>query len=256
MRDFAECPQFAFREYSQTFCPAYDETYRTRQAETHSTSFFCWTANTARNDQNSLSPQTTFTDTDGTESPLFPSFFSDTPNNIPVASNQVDADAPYNSITDYDFSTLASILMDSGQADTVKIKEEQDMMSISNRINFSDASGYPYGSDDITFPSFREDIKPLVPEESQANTDPFQLFSRTQEVESEPVKTPTSTNLEKIIDECISLESSFNSGEYEVYSEGEQRCSCKWTGCELVFSTQDLLVSFSWRVLSTFLMVF
>lgn len=248
MREFAEPMNYAFKDVTSLYTPAYDETYRTKGAnDTHSTSFFCWST---KNDPSGYSPPLTFSHLidDETTGPLFPSMSDDVidPETSPVLDDGTIPSDGYPEMTSdmiFDYSAFDCMLMK--EEGEVKIKEEpmcdqtQPPQEQQQQLN-----NYTDQNMMNLFPSFQEEFKPVTPD--QQNLDPFQLFGRgSLNQDNDSTNEDTSTNLQNIIDECISLESSFNSPDRLFEEELNEIFSCRWLGCQASFPSQDQLVSFS-----------
>lgn len=250
MREFAEPMNYAFKDVTSLYTPAYDETYRTKGAnETHSTSFFCWST---KNDPSDYSPPLTFSHLvdDEDTGPLFPSMSDDIIDSetSPVLDDgtTIPSDG-YPEMTSemiFDYSAFDCMLMK--EEGEVKVKEEpmseqpqqqqQLQQQEQQQLNYTDQNMMNL------FPSFQEEFKPVTPD--QQNLDPFQLFGRgSLNQDNDTSNDETSTNLQNIIDECMSLESSFNSPDRLFEEELNEICSCRWLGCQVSFPSQDQLVS-------------
>lgn len=244
MREFTEPMSYAFKDVTSLYTPAYDETYRTKGTETHSTSFFCWST---KNDPGDYSPPLTFShlmdemNSDDATGPLFPSMSDEIGD--PVTSPQLDDGTihgdGYSEMTSemiFDYSAFDCMLMK--EEGEVRIKQEPvcEPPQSQLHLNYADPSMMNL------FPSFQEEFKSLSSDDQQT-PDPFQLFGRQLNQETTSTNEDTSTNLQNIIDECISLESSFNSPERLFDEELSEISSCRWLGCQASFPSQDQLVS-------------
>lgn len=249
MREFTEQMNYAFKDVTSLYTPAYDETYRTKGAETHSTSFFCWSS---KNDPSDYSPPLTFShlidgmNSDDATGPLFPSMSDDvidtqTTSNLDEGAIPNDGYSEMTSEMIFDYSAFDCMLMK--EEGEVRIKEEPmcEQPQQQQQLSYADPSMMNL------FPSFQEEFKPNSSDDQQ-NSDPFQLFGRSLNHDSDSTNDETSNNLQSIIDECISLESSFNSPERLFEEELNEICSCRWLGCQATFPSQDQLVSIIYLV--------
>lgn len=252
MREFSEQVYYAFKDDTSHYTPAYDETYRTKGTDTHSTSFFCWST---KNDPIDYSPPLTFShltdamNADDATGPLFPSLSDDVidgssqtldDGTIPSDGTTMESDG-YGVMSDFDYSALASVLLKEEGAE-VRVKDEPmcEQPSQQQQMNYSDP-----GMMNL-FPSFQEELKPITPDhhDPQMSDDPFQLFGRSlNQDHTESTSDDATANFQNIIDECISLESSFNSPDRLFDEELNEISSCRWLGCQASFPSQDQLVS-------------
>ncbi|KAI1280774.1 Zinc finger protein GLIS3 [Halotydeus destructor] len=206
------------------------------------------------------------------DGPLFPSFFCDTSQPFaqpgqppggqqqPLNANQpLKTEFPAQQDDEFDYSALASILLEPALA---KIKQEVN-------TDFP-RDGQAYGPADPSFSSFPSFHDVVKGQEQNSYVSPPSDTLRVQTEYTRPSDIPlsayssptqlsptcyhsssqaghSSDSLQTIIDECMSLETSYTGNQFDNESnpfpaDGEPR-SCRWLNCEMSFTTQEQLVN-------------
>lgn len=262
MRDFSEPASYSFQDFPKTFNaynPPYDETYRTRDSEANSSSFFHWKTN-AGIQQNGWAHLGAYPLVSSERAIGDLSSFS-----TDVCNNQLTDDAVNDQITA--MSQISYQQMDPNNTlglfrsfeatpsvdPVVRVKEEPDH-SIATNIQSTTGNAF------LSFPSFQEGINQQV-EQSDSNQEFFmQLMGKNAGVEATPMPQPVTTNLEQIIDECMSLDNQMHDdvpemgnfdtdfanwalGIYDSSPYPQEVRNCRWLDCTFTCKNQEELVS-------------
>lgn len=141
----------------------------------------------------------------------------------------------------------------------MRIKEEPG--SVNGHMPFGAANTFP------SFPSFQEGIS--LQQETDSNQEFFvQLMGKNPEPEAPPLPQPAPTNLEQIIDECMSLDNPLSDdvpelgnfdtdfanwalGLYDARPYPQEVRNCRWLDCPFTCENQEELVSLMFTYCAT-----
>ena len=264
MRDFSETPSYSFQDFPKTFNaynPAYDETYRTRDSEANSSSFFHWNSNAGSLtcDWSRPSPYT-LNHNERSFMPSCPVATCAAPATVSVTTDQMNVmpDLAYSQVDSCNtFGLFRSFdQLPSGDSSVVRLKEEPGAMG-SQQLSTADKTFPSFPS----FPSFQEGSLQQMQQTDTTQELFMQLIGKSSD-NMEAVgqgAQSSASNLEKIIDECMSLDNrddvSDELGNFDTdfanwalglcdtrpYPQDVR--SCRWLDCPFTCDNQDDLVS-------------
>lgn len=260
MRDFSEPASYSFQDFPKTFNaynPPYDETYRTRDSEANSSSFFHWKTNSGIQQNEWTFPSAFPLVSDRiTADPSF-----QTPDcSTHVADNAADqmATIPQLNYQQVDGSSTLALFksFESLPSDDASVRIKEEPETGINNLPFS-------GNAFLSFPSFQEGITQQA-EQTDSNQDFFMQLLGKNDEEVAPIQPqPVTTNLEQIIDECMTLDNQYSDEVpeignidtdfanwalglppiYDASPYPQEARSCRWQDCSFTCKTQEELVS-------------